>query len=161
MLASMGDQAGHVACVDAWLERSAKELPPEPLLRLFEAGLGALWARTNTTLGDVTLTAIADRVLYNAAERFPELASLKLDPDGGMQFRGLRERLESMRVPALTAGMRFVLVELLTVLGNLTAEVLTPELHAELANVALPDTARAAEGRPIEPRANTEDEGNR
>jgi hypothetical protein len=162
MLAPMGDQAGHVACVDAWLERSARQLPPELLLRLFEAGLGALWARTKTTLGDVTLTAIADRVLYNAAERFPDLASLKVDPEGGIQFRGLREHLESTRDPALTAGIRFVLVELLTVLGNLTAEVLTPELHAELSHVALPDTVRTGEEDVIERmRVNTEDKANR
>ena len=32
--------------------------------------------------------------------------------------------------------MRFVLVEFLTVLGNLTAEILSPALHAELAREA-------------------------
>ena len=38
----------------------------------------------------------------------------------------------------LVEGIRFVLVEFLTVLGNLTAEILTPELHSELSNVVLP-----------------------
>jgi hypothetical protein len=40
--------------------------------------------------------------------------------------------------PELVAGIRFVLVEFLTVLGNLTAEILTSELHAELSNIVLP-----------------------
>jgi hypothetical protein len=44
----------------------------------------------------------------------------------------------------LRRGIRFVLTEFLTVLGNLTAEILTPELHAALSNVALPELVRGA-----------------
>jgi hypothetical protein len=131
------DQAAHVAHVDAWLQRSAKDLSPEVLLQLFESALGALWARTRTTLGDVTPTAIADRVLCNASEKFPLFSFLEVEPTGGIQFRELRARISSVRVAELKEGVRFVLVEFLTVLGNLTAEILTPELHSELSNVAL------------------------
>jgi hypothetical protein len=138
---SVLDQGQHEAPVDAWLKRSAKDdLPPAVLLQLFEAALGALWARTKTTLGEVTLTAIAERVLHDASEKFPLFSSLKVEPTGGIPFRELRERPNSVNVSELTAGIRFVLVEFLTVLGNLTADILTPELHAELSNVALPDT---------------------
>ena len=133
----MLDTTSHEAHVDAWLKRSAKDLSPEVLLQLFEAALGALWARTTTTLGEVTLTAIADRVLYNASEKFPLFSSLKVDPTGGFQFRELRARIGSVRASELSDAVRFVLVEFLTVLGNLTAEILTPELHSELSNVAL------------------------
>ena len=38
--------------VDAWLERSAKDLPREDLLQIFDAALGALWTRTISTLGE-------------------------------------------------------------------------------------------------------------
>jgi hypothetical protein len=134
------DAAAHAAQVDAWLTRSAKDLPPEDLLQLFEKALGALWARTTTTLGEVTLTAIADRVLYNASEKFPLFSSLEVEPTGGIQFRALRARIGSVRVAELKEGVRFVLVEYLTVLGNLTAEILTPELHSALSNVALART---------------------
>lgn len=140
---SVPEQGQHAACVDGLLERSGKDLPPEVLLGLFEAALGALWRRTATTLGEVTLTAIAARVLYNASETFPLVSSLKVEPTGGISFRELRERISSVRGSELTEGMRFVLVEFLTVLGNLTAEILTPELHSELSNVALPDTKAA------------------
>jgi hypothetical protein len=140
---SLGQEDGaavldHAALVDAWLKRSAKALSPEDLLRLFEAALGALWARTKLTLGEVTLTAIADRVLHNTSETFPIFASLKVEPTGGIPFRQLRERITSVHGPELVAGIRFVLVEFLTVLGNLTAEILTSELHSELSNVVLP-----------------------
>ncbi len=129
----------HAACVDAWLERRGKDLSPEALLRLFEAALGALWARTATTLGEVTLAAIGDRVLYNASEAFPLFSSLKVEPAGGIAFSELKNRISSAQDGELVAGIRFVLVEFLSVLGGLTAELLTRELHSELSNVALPE----------------------
>ena len=137
---SVPDTPSHVAHVDAWLKRSAKDLSPEVLLQLFERALGVLWARTTTTLGDVTLTAITDRVLYNASEQFPLFSSLEVEPTGGIQFRELRARVSSVSVSELKEAIRFVLVEFLTVLGNLTAEILTPELHSALSHVALPRT---------------------
>jgi hypothetical protein len=142
------ERARHTACVDAWLERSGKDLSPELRLRLFETALGALWARTATTLGEVTLTAITERVLHNATETFPFLTSLKIEPDGGLLFSELHARLGAVPPAQLTQGIRFVLVELFTVLGHLTAEILTPELHAELARVALPAASRAQKGAP-------------
>lgn len=125
----------HAACVDAWMERSNQDRSPERRLQLFEAALGALWACIKTTLGDVTLTAIVQRVLYNAGKRYPAFSSLKVVPEGGIQCRELRERARVLDDPELKEGIRFLLVELLTVVGNLTAEILTPELHAELLRV--------------------------
>ena len=151
----MLDEGQHSAWVNAWLKRSAKsDLPPEVLLQLFEAALTALWARTGTTLGDVTLTAIAERVLYNASEKFPLLASLTVEPARGIEFSALRERIGSMQGLELREGIRFVLVEFLSVLGNLTAELLTPELHLELSNLALPQAVAVEHGaqrRPTDP----------
>lgn len=133
----MPDTASHAARVDAWLTRSARNPSPEVLLQLFERALGALWARTTTTLGEVTLTAIAERVLYSASEKFPLFSSLAVEPTGGIQFGALRARISSVPVSDLKEAVRFVLVEFLTVLGNLTAEILTPELHSALSNVGL------------------------
>jgi hypothetical protein len=135
------DDGQHAACVDAWLKRTANDPSPEVLLRLLEAALSALWARSKTTLGEVTLTAIAERVLYNASEKFPIFSSIKVEPTGGIPFRELRERISSVHDSRLMEGVRFVLVEFLTVLGNLTADILTPELHSELSNVALPEAS--------------------
>jgi hypothetical protein len=133
------DEGQHAACVDAWLARTAKGLSSEALLRLFEAALGALWTRAKTTLGEVTLTAIAERVLHNASEKYSLLWSLKVEPTGGIQCRELRERIGSVQLSELREAGRFVLVELLTVIGNLTAEILTPELHLEICSVVLPE----------------------
>lgn len=159
----MRDEGQHAACVDTWLERSAKGLSAEVLLQLFEAAIGALWGRTKTTLGEVTLTAIAERVLYNASEKYPLFSSLKVEPAVGIEGSELRERIDSVRKPELTMGFRFVLVEFLTVVGNLTAEILTPELHSELSSVSLPKAVRVGKGsrrNPVDP-AGTEGEGER
>jgi hypothetical protein len=40
----------------------------------------------------------------------------------------------------LREAIQFVLVELLTVVGNLTAEILTPALHSELSNITVKDS---------------------
>jgi Mor family transcriptional regulator len=140
-----GDQ--HAAIVDDWLERSATDLPAVDLLRLFESALRALWDRTKTTLGEVTLIAIAERVLHDVSEKFPQFSSLKVKPAHGFQCRALGEHLDTMPVSQLRAAMRCVLVDLLTVLGRLTAEILTPELHAELARVVLPNAGGAMDTR--------------
>jgi hypothetical protein len=137
------DEVGHAACVDAWLERATANLPPKVHWRLFEAALAALGARTKITLGEVTLTAIAARVLHHSGEKFPLLSSLKIEPTGEVQSRELRERIGSVDPSALMEGTRFLLVEFLTVVGDLTAEILTPELHSELSNVVLPERRKA------------------
>ncbi len=134
----MLEEVTHVACVDAWMARTAKGLPPELLLKLFEQALGALHRRTQVALGDVTLTAIFDRVLYNAAEKFPLLSAIKVETTG-VHCDELRERLGGLNGSELAEGMRFVLVEFLMILGNLTSDILTPALHLELSKVALSD----------------------
>jgi len=129
------EENDHCERVDAWMDRASKEAPPERLLDAFERAFGAIWRRARVTLGDVTLMAILDRVLYNAAERFPLLSSLEVDATG-LRDDKFRERAGSLHRDQLLEGIRFILVEFLTVLGNLTAEVLTPALHSELAKVA-------------------------
>jgi hypothetical protein len=130
----MPDGSDHQARVDAWLERS-DGWTAEHLLQHFEATLGSLWRRARVTLGEVTLGAIVDRVLYNAAESYPAFSSLQVGPDGEIESRDLRDRVRSLHASEPRAGIRFVLIELLTVVGNLTAEILTPELHSELSRM--------------------------
>lgn len=142
----MRSPADHALHVDAWLEQAGKDASPEVLVGLFEAALGAMWARTETTLGATTLTVIADRVLCNASEKFPFLSTLTVKSVGGIQCREFRERLSSVHRAELREAIRFVLAEFLTVLGSFSAELLTPELHAELSRVALPTSVGSEKG---------------
>ena len=129
------------ACVDAWAERAARGLPADLLVQAFQGAFDALWRRAQLTRGDVTLMAIVDRVLYNAAERYQELSSLTVEP-AGLRTQALRDRADGVNVDELLQGIRFVLVEFLTVLGSLTAEILTRALHAELVKLAREEAKR-------------------
>jgi hypothetical protein len=127
----------HHPPVDALMALVTRDAPTPRILDVVEQGFGAMWRRARVTLGDVTLMAILDRVLHNASGRFPLLAPLEMD-ENGLRTDKLRERIDGLNRDQLQDGLRFVLVEFLTVLGNLTAEVLTLALHSALAKVAVP-----------------------
>jgi len=122
------DETSHQAVVASWLSRVPAE--PQALLEAFEATFAALWRRTRLTLGDVTLTAIVERVLHVARTRFPILETLELGEDA---LRWRAPPSPQLGYERLAEAIEFVLVELLTVLGNLTADIVTHALHAELA----------------------------
>jgi hypothetical protein len=124
----------HRACVDAMAERMGIQLPPGRQLNVFETAFNAIWRRARVTLGDVTLTAIVDRVLYIAAEQYPALSALTITSDG-IDCAELNQRVARLERDELAEGLHFVLVELLTVIGHLTAEILTPALHQVLSAV--------------------------
>jgi len=124
------------------MREAAKGLPPGQLLQLFEQTMGALWNRTHRTLGSVTLGAVTDRVLINASERFAPFESLKVEAKG-IDFQELRERTDIFGDgKALAQGIQFVIVEFVSVIGNLTGEILTPGLYLELSKITLKDLAR-------------------
>src|SRR5207248_9581339 len=100
-------------------DRAAKQTPHERLFHAFESAFGAMWRRALVTLGDVTLKAILDRVLYTAAERFPLLSPLEVDATG-LRSDKFRQGAGSLHRDQLGEGIRCILGEFLTVLGNLT-----------------------------------------
>lgn len=145
----MPEPQDHSHQVNAWMKQAGKGLPPQQVLQLFEQAMTALWNRAHLTLGDVTLSAILDRVLYNAAEKYPPFESLMVGPHG-MDFEQLREQATVLDGDELAEGIRFVIVEFLTVIGNLTGEILTPSLHIELSKVTLKGQAggKREKGKP-------------
>jgi len=138
----MPDGSSHAQSVDAWLEASDRDRSPEQRVALFEAAATALWSRSRVTLGEITLAAIADRVIYRAAEEYPAFEGVQVEPTGALQLDALRERAAAIPPKELAGAIRFVLVEFLTVLGNLTAEVLTHDLHATLSKVSLAEAPK-------------------
>jgi hypothetical protein len=140
----VSDAHDHSARIDAWMRQAGGDVSPKQLLQLFEQAMGALWNRAGLTLGDVTLAAIVDRVLHTAAEQFPPFASLKVER-AGIDFREFRAQTTEFSQSELLDGVRFVVTEFIVVIGNLTAEILTPALHAELSKVTLKDHAPGGE----------------
>jgi hypothetical protein len=125
-----GPDRDHRAVVGSWLQRAAHRGSVASQIEAFEHAFARMWQRSRLTLGEVTLTAIVDRVLHTANEQFPFLASVAVDASG-LRCQELRSHA-GVPEDQVSAALRFVLVEFLTVLGNLTAQILTPALHAEL-----------------------------
>ena len=132
----------HAAAVDAWLGRARPEDSTVEIVTLFRRALEALWNCAVTTLGPVTLTAIGERVLYTATAKYRFLAAIDPRPNGDTRWQQrLAERLYSVPREELLDGLRCTLIDLLAVIGRLTAEILTPDLHAALREIGRPDAA--------------------
>jgi hypothetical protein len=121
----------HAAVVSAWAARDLEGKPSPQMVQAFEEAFAALWRRAGVALGEVTLIAIVDRVFRDSVASFPLLESLAVG-GGAVDFAPLRERALGLEPERLREPLVFVLVRFLTVLGNLTAEILTGALHSEL-----------------------------
>jgi hypothetical protein len=141
----LSDRDEHATHVEAWMQAAAKGLAADQLPQLFERALDVLWQRAHGTLGDVTLVVIVDRVLHGTVERSPMLAALKVDASG-FHCDELREHARSP--VAFAQGMKLFMVEFLTVVGSLTAEILTPALHSALSGVMVLPESRESRGGP-------------
>lgn len=120
----------HEIAVTAWSQRAARGTLVE-IIQAFEMAFAALWERSRVTLGEVTLMAIVDRVLHTASERYPVLAALELT-ESGLRCERLGSAAAGLPDAQVRIAVQFVLVEFLTVLGKLTAEILTVALHEQL-----------------------------
>lgn len=130
------DEPSHVVAVDRWLARFIEHASPVEIVGVFRIAFEALWNRAVATLGSVTLTAIAECVLITATDQYEFLSVIDPHPPhANGSARGKQhvyERLTSVPRSELIEGLRFGLIELLTVIGRLTAEILSQELHAAL-----------------------------
>jgi hypothetical protein len=129
----MTDPYDDAACVGQWRRRLGDDLDQAELIRAFERAYRVVWNRAQLTLGDVTLVAIGDRVLHDAVEEHPLLRSVRLDV-AGISCAELERAAAALDMAELEGAVRTVLVTLLSVLGRLTAGVLTPPLHAALSD---------------------------
>jgi hypothetical protein len=145
----MAGEHPHAEVVARWLRENVQGRLPERQAKLFVSAFNTLWRRAKRTLGEATLLAIGERVLYLARERFPLLAGVSVGPEG---LEGLETALLNAATSApkadLTDTIGYVLTEFLTVLGRLTANILTPALHAELAGGDWTDSPDPLQSKP-------------
>ena len=141
----MQSSSQHAEFVDAWFERTGRGLSSDGLIRLFSDALAAVWRRSFVTLGEVTLTAVMERVLYTSREAYPWLRAAQVGVKG-VVFEGIGT--EDLDDDELKAGLRSILVGFLTILENLTGSTLTPKLHQELLKMDPAALNSANRGRP-------------
>lgn len=132
------DPHDHQRHVDAWLaaQRGSSSGAGERLGLVLLVGLRALWDRARPVLGDVTLGAIFRRALDTAQRRHPELSALGVR----ITDRGTVE-MSNQAAPRvdLSAGVAFLLVEVLRVVARLSAGALTQPLHVALSDATVDD----------------------
>jgi hypothetical protein len=144
----------HEICVDVWIEEQAQGLAADKLVPLFNQALRVLWQRTERILGDVTVRALADRAFHTTAGQ-SLFSMFKLEASGirCVGFGGGGGDPEE-----LVVQMRLLLVEFLTVLGSLTAEILTPALHQDLRAVTAQSRVDTSRGRATVSSKTTDEE---
>lgn len=135
---SSDSRGSHAREVEAYL---AQIHQPSLLLSQADRAVRALWDRMSSRLGEVTVRAIVERVVVLTGTRSPCLGGLRVK-DGHIDFDGLRAHVATHACPDLRGAIASLLVELLTVVGNLTAEVLTPSLHACLEELGPEEASR-------------------
>jgi hypothetical protein len=116
--------------VDAWIQRAIGDEPAIDAVAVFRIAFEHVWSCAATTLGSATLIAIAERVLHTAANRHRFLLAINPRPNPDQRWRQqLYDRLSAVPRAQLIEGLRFAMIELISVIGRLTAEILTDELH--------------------------------
>jgi len=122
----------HAERVDGWFNQVKEDAPAADLIALFESAWGALWRRAEGAVGEIVLESIGGVIHANGEARFSFLAPLKL---GKAEVSGkpLLESADALDRRQLLEALSFLLAEFLTVLGDLTDQILIPGLYAELA----------------------------
>jgi hypothetical protein len=109
-------------------------LPADQLVQLFGCAIQAIEKRSLVTLSSITVSVVVDRALHESKENFPILSEITTGPKG-LNLDALHEMGTHHTSEELREALRCLLVELLNVLGNITADILTIPLHRELMEV--------------------------
>lgn len=124
----MTNKNQHFIFVDQWIDDSLRILPRISLLNAFQQALHAVWRRAQPTLGEITILAVGDRIVHLAQESFPWLSPVKVE--SGIMLMDLSKECDNLDDLKLLEGLRFLLGEFLSVLHDLTAGVITPQLRS-------------------------------
>lgn len=137
-------QQYHAEYINAWLELAAKGLPSERLACLFGETLRNLSVRASFALNKITLMAILKRVLYQSSEKYPVLSKLKVEPTG-IPTEQFEHQFNQVDPDELSEAFRFLMNELLTILGNLTADILPTSPEEQKSSQCLIETRQSSE----------------
>lgn len=124
----------HAMQANAWADKNARGLSSDQLVQLFSKAIRAIEQRSLVTLSSVTVMVVIDRALHESNEKFPLLSEIKIAAEG-MDFSDLLEKSDNHKSELLREALLCLLVALLNVLGNITADILTHPLHKVLMEV--------------------------
>ena len=143
---AFGDYIRHQAHVTGWLKKNERGLSNEQLVDLLELALSSLWESAALSVGEVTLAAVLDRTVVNACEMYKWLPNIVVS-GGAADFSVLREAAPRLNRRNVLRAVHFILTDFQAILGNLTAETITPALNRQLANARFKKARRANRGK--------------
>jgi hypothetical protein len=121
--------------VNAWEKKKANGLSPGEKASLLESALQVTIERAMQTLSGVTLMVVLDRVLHQSIDKFSILSEVKIE-NNKFNFIELMANEKNHGPEEILEALRYLLIELLRVLGRITADILTAPLHKELLKMA-------------------------
>ncbi len=128
----MAQEIDHVAFVADWMKQKITYQSKNQIHNIFRLAFDAFWERSFVTLGEITLSAIFDRVLIGATSSYPWLANITLGSKG---FALDKLNSDGISEQDFSTGLKILLTDLLIVQGNLTANAITRQLQDELTKV--------------------------
>ncbi len=124
----------HETQVALWEKKTFTRADARESALLFAKAIQAIERRAFETLSTITVSVVVDRALHETKEKFSILEAITSEREGidfgdllGGQVTGNRDQLKN--------ALRDLLIELLNVFGNITADILTEPLHRELMTV--------------------------
>jgi hypothetical protein len=127
---SMDEVVEVAEAVDKCIERLNHDIPLEKRGEVLAQLVGALWVRMSRTLSEVTLEAIFERALFHSKEKFPFLASFKIDHTKPLISSFISPT--NVENQQLIAAFRYLIIETIELIGNLTSNILIAGLYQEL-----------------------------
>lgn len=124
----------HAEQVSLWDEKICAGLDLNTFVRTYGCAIQAVELRSLVTLSSVTVKVVIDRALHESLGKYPLLSWVSVEPER-LDLSRLIGQCESYDPSEVRQALQFLLIEVLNVLGNITAEVLTPALHTELLRV--------------------------
>ena len=124
----------HKVLVDLWEEQNTKDLQDEQLIQVYGAAFQSIERSCLSTLSIVTIKVVIDRILHLGSEKY-SILSLATFEASGLSLKGLNQNNKNYKTEELKDALSYLLVEFLTVIGNITSDVLTTKLHNKLMEV--------------------------
>lgn len=134
----------HKELITFWVEQNTKGLRNEQLVHLYGSAFGAIERRCLATLSSVTINVVINRVLHLGLKKYPFFSLLTIEASG-LSFKGLMAKKENYKTEELRDGLSYLLAEFLTVIGNITSDVLSESLHKELKKVTGQNSLNSSE----------------
>lgn len=120
----------HFNHINSLLDKAAEGLPSQGVACLFGQALKNLSHRASLALNNVTLLAILKSVLQQSADKYPVLKKLSVD-SSGISVDQFEHQFSEDDRSELTESFHFLINELLTVLSELTGDILPASMEIE------------------------------